>query len=251
MFEQSMIVDGAKRSNPWSFAASFTVQTVAVAAVLVLPLLRVATMEARFPTPVYLPRALAPQTVMRQESSRGSAPSTILVTQPGRTYRTFTAPPRIPTSVSMGPDLPNAPEYQFGGGGMAGNLNGIDLGIPIIGPAMRLPPPPPPPVQHAATPAAQPSIVQIGGKIQAAKLVFGPKPVYPSIARQARISGSVRLAAQISADGHIRDLRLISGHPLLAPAAIDAVRQWVYQPTLLNGKPCEVLTDIEVNFLLN
>lgn len=86
--------------------------------------------------------------------------------------------------------------------------------------------------------------------MQAAKLVFSPKPVYPVLARQARIAGTVRLAALISTDGHIRNLRLMSGHPMLAPAAIEAVSHWVYRPTLLNGLPVEVLTDIEVNFVL-
>jgi protein TonB len=70
------------------------------------------------------------------------------------------------------------------------------------------------------------------------------------MAKQARISGTVRLAAQIAANGHIRDLRAISGHPMLIPAAIEAVREWVYSPTLLNGQPVEVLTDIQVNFVL-
>ena len=77
-----------------------------------------------------------------------------------------------------------------------------------------------------------------------------PKPNYPQLAIQARISGTVRLAALISADGHIQNLRVVGGHPMLIPAAIETVRQWVYRPTLLNGLPVEVLTDIEVNFVL-
>jgi protein TonB len=80
--------------------------------------------------------------------------------------------------------------------------------------------------------------------------VYGPKPAYPPLAKQARISGTVSLAAQISADGHIRGLRVVSGHPMLIAAAIEAVRQWIYQPTLLNGQPVEVVTDIQVNFVL-
>jgi protein TonB len=71
------------------------------------------------------------------------------------------------------------------------------------------------------------------------------------LAKQARISGSVHLAARISTDGHIEDLRVVGGHPMLVQAALDAVRQWVYKPTLLNGVPVEVLTDIMVNFTLN
>ena len=75
-------------------------------------------------------------------------------------------------------------------------------------------------------------------------------PVYPPLARQARISGTVRLEAVIAFNGAVQSLRVASGHPLLAQAALDAVRQWVYQPTLLNGEPVEVLTQIDVNFKL-
>jgi protein TonB len=77
-----------------------------------------------------------------------------------------------------------------------------------------------------------------------------PKPVYPPIARSARISGSVVLAATISKNGTIENLRLVSGHPMLVPAAMDAVRQWRYKPYMLNGDPVEVDTQITVNFTM-
>ncbi len=76
-------------------------------------------------------------------------------------------------------------------------------------------------------------------------------PIYPPLAKQARIQGTVRFTAVIGTDGTIRDLRLISGHPLLVSAAQDAVKQWAYQPTLLNGEPVEVITQIDVNFTLS
>jgi len=91
----------------------------------------------------------------------------------------------------------------------------------------------------------------IGGNVMAAKLVRQEKPVYPPLAKQARISGTVKLAAMISKDGTIQDLKVISGHPLLIPAALEAVKNWVYQPTLLNGEPVEVSTQIDVNFTLS
>jgi protein TonB len=87
--------------------------------------------------------------------------------------------------------------------------------------------------------------------VQAAKLVRQVTPVYPPLARQARISGIVRLEAVISRSGLIESLQVMSGHPLLTQAALDAVRQWVYQPTLLNNVPVEVLTQIDVNFKLS
>ena len=96
-----------------------------------------------------------------------------------------------------------------------------------------------------------PKRITIGGNVQQAKLVRQPKPVYPPLAKQARISGVVHLAAVISKDGTIQDLKVISGHPLLIPSALEAVKQWVYQPTQLNGEPVEVSTQIDVNFTLS
>jgi protein TonB len=75
-------------------------------------------------------------------------------------------------------------------------------------------------------------------------------PTYPPLARSARIQGTVVLHAMISKQGTIENLRLLSGHPLLAPAAIDAVRQWRYRPYILNNEPVEVETQITVNFSL-
>ena len=86
---------------------------------------------------------------------------------------------------------------------------------------------------------------------EAAKLIRQPKPTYPPLAKQARIQGTVRFNAVIGKDGTIQNLTLVSGHPLLIPSAQDAVRQWVYQPTTLNGEPVEVVTTIDVNFTLS
>ncbi len=83
-----------------------------------------------------------------------------------------------------------------------------------------------------------------------AMLVRKVIPEYPPLARSARISGVVRLIGTIGKDGTIRDLQLVSGHPLLSRAALEAVRQWIYRPTLLNGNPVEVIAPIEVNFTL-
>jgi protein TonB len=87
--------------------------------------------------------------------------------------------------------------------------------------------------------------------VQKAKLLQHPEPVYPPLAMQARISGVVRLNAVIGKDGTVQNLTLSSGHPLLVPPAIEAVKQWVYAPTLLNGQAVEVVTQIEVEFTLS
>jgi protein TonB len=82
-------------------------------------------------------------------------------------------------------------------------------------------------------------------------LIFQPRPVYPPLAKQARIQGTVRFTAIIGRDGTIQNLTVVSGHPLLLAAAQSAVVQWKYKPTLLNGEPVEVVTQIDVNFTLN
>ena len=76
-------------------------------------------------------------------------------------------------------------------------------------------------------------------------------PVYPPLARQMRLSGTVRLEGVISRTGQVINLQVVSGHPMLTSAALDAVRQWIYSPTLLNGEPVEVIAPIEVHFTLS
>jgi protein TonB len=128
------------------------------------------------------------------------------------------------------------------GGASGGILGGILGGIPSAAP------PPPPPAKKEPPKITGP--VTVGGRVQSAKLIRNPQPVYPQIARQARISGTVELAAIIGEDGHIQELHVVSGHPLLRQAALDAVKQWVYQPTTLNEQAVKVSTTIDVIFTL-
>jgi periplasmic protein TonB len=160
------------------------------------------------------------------------------------------APIKIPTSIAQIHDepLPAEGEAQLTpgvpGGIPGGSFSGVPGGIIGIGPWS--PPPPPPP-----TPKSQkPRMIRLGGIITAAKAVYQPKPDYPPLARMARVQGQVVLEAIIAKDGSIRELRALSGHPLLVKAALDAVQHWRYLPTLLDGEPVEVLTEIDVNFWL-
>jgi protein TonB len=93
--------------------------------------------------------------------------------------------------------------------------------------------------------------IRVGGNVQAANLVRKVVPVYPPLAKQARVQGVVRFTAIIGRDGLIQQLQVVSGHPLLIPAATEAVKQWVYRPTLLNQEPVEVITQIDVSFTLS
>ena len=130
------------------------------------------------------------------------------------------------------------------GGTAAGVLGGIMGGVPTAAP------PPPPPVKKEPE---KPKLerIRVGGNVQAANLVRKVTPVYPPLAKQARVQGTVRFTAIIGRDGAIQNLQLVSGHPLLVPAATEAVKQWVYRPTMLNGEPVEVITQIDVNFTLS
>lgn len=96
-----------------------------------------------------------------------------------------------------------------------------------------------------------PGTVNVGGSTQQSKLTSQTPPSYPPLAKQARIQGVVHLQALIGADGRVQNLQVVSGHPLLVQAALDAVKTWTYQPTLVNGNPVPVKTDIDVNFTLS
>jgi TonB family protein len=98
--------------------------------------------------------------------------------------------------------------------------------------------------------AAAPGRVQVGGKVMEASLISRVMPAYPAEAKAARIQGHVILDAIIGKDGSVQEIKLVSGHPLLVPAAIDAVKQWTYKPLALNGQPVEVSTQVDVNFTL-
>ena len=106
---------------------------------------------------------------------------------------------------------------------------------------------------HVESVVADPSTprIRVGGNVQQTKLLVQPRPIYPPDAKAAHISGVVRLSAVIGKDGAIKQLEVISGHPLLVPSALEAVKQWVYQTTLLNGNPVEVVTQIDVNYTLS
>ncbi len=106
--------------------------------------------------------------------------------------------------------------------------------------------------EKPALPEKQPTqIVHLTSILSNARVVSRQQPAYPPLARQMRIEGLVRLEAIISKQGTIEELRVISGHPFLVEAALKAVRQWRYQPTILNGQAVDVITTIEVNFTLS
>jgi protein TonB len=150
------------------------------------------------------------------------------------------ASPLPAATYSFTPDAPPSIGFE---GSRDGILDANRLGTLTI----RTQPPPPKPLAHTNAPSAP---IRVGGSVQMAKLIRKVIPAYPALARTARISGVVHLIGMIAKDGTIRDLQLVDGHPLLARAAMEAVEQWIYKPTLLNGEPVEVIAPIEVSFTL-
>jgi periplasmic protein TonB len=243
MFEQSMLFDTGTGKRTGAVAASLTLQTLLVAILIVIPLLYGEhlplirpLLSITMPIPHPLPEPPPVEAAMQSSMSR---PSII----PARPFHMNFAPTQIPTTSAMISDDPGSLAIIAGPpalGFVAGP--GVSLG-PISIPA--------PTARPTAAPAKTPEKpVPVGGDVQAAKLIRKVVPAYPELARHARVSGTVRLVGVIASDGTIEQLQVVSGNPLLVGAAVAAVRQWVYRPTLLNGAAVEVVAPIDVIFSL-
>jgi TonB family protein len=150
------------------------------------------------------------------------------------------------------PPLDNAPvsgvSNIVGGipGGVSGGKSGGVPGEVVgnlrsnVGPVA--PPPPPKPVKR--------DLIRVGGNVQESKLIRRVEPVYPELAKRARVQEKVVLRITVDKEGNVSDASVISGHPLLNDAAINAVRQWKYSPTLLNGEPVPVMATVTIEFKL-
>ena len=158
--------------------------------------------------------------------------------------RAFT-PPTLPkrTVAQEGRLTLMEPAPTLSGGGTTAPIGALLPGkVDII--------PPPPSPGAAAAPPASAERVAVGGKLQSAMLLKKVAPIYPQLARTMRIQGVVRFQAVIGKNGQVKDLKVISGPRALEQAAADAVRKWVYRPTMLDGRPVEVSTQIDINFEL-
>ncbi len=250
MFESIFVENSGGSRSSWSLVASFLTQSLLVGVAVLLPLLATNTLPAQQwvqllleppPPPAAAPAPRAPERPRAAPSKPERADDSV-----------FSVPAAIPEKAVLLTDVddPQTPGPEsYPAIGVVGVPPGVPGGIAALGQRQIVVKPPPAPAPSRPQ-GATPHIVEVGGKVQAAKLVRKVEPVYPSLARHARISGTVRLEAIIAADGRIRELKVISGHPLLVQSALDAVRQWRYQPTLLNNAAMEVLTHIDVNYTL-
>jgi protein TonB len=232
MFEDSVL---QKKTNSKAVMASFIFQCGLVVMALVIPLLnyyeipltQLSTMLVVPPPPPPPPPPPVEVVVVKRA--------------PQQFQQALTQPKSIPDQVAIIDEPQSLPGVVGGLGGSAfgsGVLGSIVADVPQVAPP---PPPPPPP---------PPKRIRVGGAVQQARMLRRVNPVYPPLAKSARIQGTVQLSAIIGKDGQIAELNVIEGHPMLIQAALQAVQQWQYKPTLLNGTPVEVATQVNVVFTL-
>jgi protein TonB len=243
MFEDSLIESGGrlKTKRGWTSMVSFLIQIGIVVVMVLIPLIFTEALPktqlmtflvAPPPPPPPPPPAAAPVHVVKQIQTdivNGELRTPTKIPQKVQMIKEDEAPPPSMATAGVVGGVPGG----VPGGQMGGIIGGIVSSTPMAVPKV-----------------ATPQRVRVSSGVSTGLLVRKVNPNYPPLARQARIQGTVILQAEISKTGDIQNLRLISGHPMLAPAAIEAVKQWKYKPYLLNGEPVEVETTVQVNFTL-
>ena len=244
MFEQSVLITG-RTNKPWTVLASLTGELLVLSIAILTPLAyteHLALFEWKSAA-IGPPPPRPPEPIPTRTNTHPPVGTTT-------SRKIFVDPPRRPLA-----DLSNLQQQEaialdtFSSNGVPGSIGPAQADVSalpshIFDDETRLPAPPKPPEIAPAGP------IRVSQGVQMAKLVRQVKPEYPVLAKTMRISGVVRLLGVIGKDGHIRQLQLISGNAMLTGAAIEAVRQWIYQPTLLSGEPVEVIAPIDIYFNL-
>jgi len=253
MFEQTFVDGEGKTNKSWTVFVSFVGQILLIIVAVLLPLIYTDVL----PSATLTSFLTAPPPPPPPPPPPAAAPPVKVVKVIPRQFDAgkLMAPKSVPKEVAIikEEELPPPSSGVSGvvggiaggvaGGAMGGVLSGVLGGIPTAVPA---PPPAAPKPKEAPV-----QRIKVGGNVQAAMVIKKVQPIYPQLAKSARVSGVVHLAAVIAKDGTIQELHSLGGPALLIQAAMDAVKQWVYKPTLLNGEPVEVQTTIDVNFTLN
>lgn len=240
MFEDSLLELRTKKRSPWATLFSFVVQVGLVCVMILIPLIytealpkqQLMTFLVAPPPPPPPPPPPAAQPVVHVQKVVSELDNGALRT-----------PTKIPKKILIAKDE-DQPVSASGGviGGVPGGVAGGSMGGVIGGIISSTP--------VAVPKVATPQRVRVSAGVTEGLLIHKVQPTYPPLARSARIQGQVVLQAVIGKDGTIQNLRAVSGHPMLTPSAIDAVKQWRYKPYFLNGEPVEVDTQITVNFTL-
>jgi periplasmic protein TonB len=249
LFEDILLDSSAaqRKRRTWPTLISFVLQLSLIGLLLLLPLWFTDVLPKQ-QLLVFLEAPPPPPPPPPPAASTPATPKVVKVTSNIANGRLRT-PSRIPSKVQMIKEEEAPPPLVTSGGvvgGVPGGIPGGQLGGVIGGiisssPSLSAVPrfsQPPPAVQR----------VRVSQGVIQGLLIYRVEPPYPPLAKQARIQGTVVLTALIDKGGNVQHLQVVSGHPLLAPAAIEAVKQWRYKPFLLNGQPVEVETTVTVNF---
>ena len=241
MFEDSLIESGGKPKTKrgWTSLLSFILQAMIIGVMVLIPLIftealpKAQLMTFLVAPPPPPPPAAAPVKIVHQVQTdivNGQLRTPTKIPKKVEMIKEDEAPPPVMAATGVVGGVP--------GGVPGGSMGGVLGSIASAGAVVAMPK------------IATPQRVRVSSGVQSGLLIRKVQPTYPPLARQARIQGTVVLQAQISKTGDIENLQLVSGHPMLAPAAIEAVKQWKYKPYLLNGEPVEVETTVQVNFSL-
>jgi protein TonB len=231
---ESVACPSGKRKR-WAVVISGTLQSACLLILIIVPLIYTEAL----PKTIFKTTWVGPPEPARRAAAQ--APTERVSTSAFRrlNHGVLMAPGRIPATVSMTREAPLPPEPPVGQGPIGDNTN---FDLLNVAPSAEI-------VKRPVVPSV-PQRVPVTSTIEAAKLISRVQPAYPALAIQARIQGNVVLHAIIGRDGRVSELQVLSGHPLLVSAAVEAVRQWRYSPTLLNGQAVEVETTITVSFVL-
>jgi protein TonB len=242
MFEDSLIESGGKLSTKRGMTTtlSFLFQMVLIGILVLLPLI----FTEALPKAQLMTFLVAPPPPPPPPPPPAAEPIKVVKIQSEIINGQLRTPTKIPEKIQMIKEEEAPPMMASGGvmGGVPGGVPGGQMGG-VIGGIIN---------SAAAVPrVATPQRVRVSQGVSQGLIIRKVQPNYPPLARSARIQGNVLLAAVISKDGAIEGLHVISGHPMLVPAALDAVKQWKYKPYLLNGDAVEVETQITVIFSLS
>jgi protein TonB len=245
MFEDMLIDERIRTKRGKTTILSFTLQALLVSVLVLLPLVFTEALPTRMlETTLVAPPPPPPPPPPAAAAS--AAPRKVEDTQ---VKSELEVPVRIPQKVAMlRESMPNAeagsapPSTGAVVGGVSGGVEGGTIGG-VMGGVLNS-------VGSAIPKLAAPNRVKVSSGVTQGLLMHQVKPEYPPVARNSRVEGTVVLAAVVGKDGKVKDVRVISGQPMLAQAAERAVRQWKYKPYMLNGQPVEIDTTINVNFKL-
>jgi periplasmic protein TonB len=247
LFADSLLDAGEGDRKRRKFAAmlSFAVQCLAMGTLIIVPLM----FTEALPKQQLLTFLIAPPPPPPPPPAAQAVAKVVKQVQTELLNGQLRTPSRIPEKVQMIREEEAPPPLSTGGvvGGVAGGIPGGQLGGVIGGIVSQT-------SSLAAAPklaVVQPRRIRVSQGVTRGLLIQKIEPTYPTIARQARIQGDVVLKAIVSKEGNITELELVSGHPMLAPAAIEAVKNWHYRPFLLNGEPIEVETLVTVMFRIS